>query len=412
MKVFWSWQSDTHAESGRHFVRAALAAAIDRLADQPDLEDAERAEVDSDTSNVSGHPHIGETVLRKIRECSVFVADLTPVGKTAGGKKLPNPNVMIELGYAFAQVGLEQVVLVMNQAEGARLSALPFDLRFWRAPISYSLKRDATEEERAEVLEGLVEDVAAALGPCLATAAKNQPPPLVPQGLPVDPEDPAVWAGARPSVRVRSTLLGDTALPVALGPKVFARIIPAGPFEASRADFVKHQGNGYPLGVIGDYRNLWIGTSEAGAAAWNVDSDVLRALTQWFQATGEIWGIWPDALVEYKEQQTFTDAYAARGLERFFAEHFATLARFSAPKPWRVIIGAHGLKGSVLAGRRYARGGSSALADEARLERTLREVTDDDPRALSFAFVRKIYDAYAAPNLDLARYEQLLREES
>ena len=164
MKVFWSWQSDTHAESGRHFVRAALAAAIDRLADQPDLEDAERAEVDSDTSNVSGHPHIGETVLRKIRECSVFVADLTPVGKTAGGKKLPNPNVMIELGYAFAQVGLEQVVLVMNQAEGARLSALPFDLRFWRAPISYSLKRDATEEERAEVLEGLVEDVAAALG--------------------------------------------------------------------------------------------------------------------------------------------------------------------------------------------------------------------------------------------------------
>ena len=164
--------------------------------------------------------------------------------------------------------------------------------------------------------------------------------------------------------------------------------------------------------MIGDYRNLWIGTSEAGAAAWNVDSDVLRALTQWFQATGEIWGIWPDALVEYKEQQTFTDAYAARGLERFFAEHFATLARFSAPKPWRVIIGAHGLKGSVLAGRRYARGGSSALADEARLERTLREVTDDDPRALSFAFVRKIYDAYAAPNLDLARYEQLLREES
>jgi len=412
MKVFWSWQSDTSADAGRHFVRAALEAATARLADHPDLEDAERAEVDSDTSNVSGHPHIGETVLRKIRECAVFVADLTPVGKTQGGKKLPNPNVMIELGYAFAQVGLEQVVLVMNQAEGARLSALPFDLRFWRAPISYSLKRDATEEERAEVLEGLVEDLAAALGPCLATATRNQPPPLIPEGVPTDPEDPAVWLGARPAVRVRSTHQGDADLQVTAGPKVFVRIIPASPFDASRADFVRHHGLGYPLGVLGDYRNLWIGTSEAGAAAWNVDGGVLKALTQWFQATGEIWALWPDALVDYQGHPTFTDAYAARGMEKFFREHFATLTRFAAPKPWRVIIGARGLKGSVLAGRRYSRGGWSALADEVRLEKTVREAEEGEAATLSFAFLEKIYDAYGAPNLDRARYDQLLREEA
>lgn len=59
MKVFWSWQSDTHADTGRHFVRAALQSAIDRLADHSDLEDAERAEVGSDTNNVSGTPTSG-----------------------------------------------------------------------------------------------------------------------------------------------------------------------------------------------------------------------------------------------------------------------------------------------------------------------------------------------------------------
>ncbi|WP_073057658.1 hypothetical protein [Kaistia soli] len=94
------------------------------------------------------------------------------------------------------------------------------------------------------------------------------------------------------------------------------------------------------------------------------------------------------------------------------AATFATLAQFGAPKAWRVIVGTRGLKGSVLPGRRYARGGYPALANEVQLERTLREVTGDAPRALIFAFVQKTYDACAAPNLDLARYEQLLSEES
>jgi len=31
MKVFWSWQADTHGKTGRHFVREALADAIKLL---------------------------------------------------------------------------------------------------------------------------------------------------------------------------------------------------------------------------------------------------------------------------------------------------------------------------------------------------------------------------------------------
>lgn len=107
MKVFWSWQSDTHQPSGRYFVKAALEASVEQLADHPDLEDAERPIVDSDTSNVPGSPPIAETILRKIRECAVFVADVTPVGQTGGGKKLVNPNVMKSVAFANGRLPMD-----------------------------------------------------------------------------------------------------------------------------------------------------------------------------------------------------------------------------------------------------------------------------------------------------------------
>ena len=39
MKVFWSWQSDTPGKIGRHFVRDALAAAIEVLKQPEDVEE-------------------------------------------------------------------------------------------------------------------------------------------------------------------------------------------------------------------------------------------------------------------------------------------------------------------------------------------------------------------------------------
>ena len=121
MKIFWSWQSDTHQPSGRHFVRGVLADLAHDLNDVDETEDAERPEgdadeedkdgdllahdgrieVDQDTHGVDRSPPIAETILRKIREAAVFVADVTPTCTTSKGKRVPNPNVMIELGYAM-----------------------------------------------------------------------------------------------------------------------------------------------------------------------------------------------------------------------------------------------------------------------------------------------------------------------
>jgi hypothetical protein len=413
LKIFWSWQSDTPQATGRHFVRAALDAAATRLAECPGLEDAERPEVDSDTSNVPGSPPIAETILRKIRDCAVFVADVTPVGQTPGGKKLVNPNVMIELGYALGTIGHERIILVMNQGEGAGLKSLPFDLRHWRGPIGYSLRKLASAEHHAETLAVLTDDLIARLGPSLAQVASSRPSPLVAEGVAAAVDDWTIWDGARPSQKVRVSPLGEPAeLPIADGPNLFARIIPQQAFDASRADMAAHQGDGYPLHLLGDYGNLWNGTSARGAVAWDwiPESKKVNALTQWFQSTGEIWGIWPQVVIPWEGNLVFVRAYAARGLEHFLSHHFKTLARFSAQLPWRVVVGVRGLEGTLMLGGPYRQGGFPAQADEERYEAVVTDLGTGAARAITFAFMRKLFDIYGAPRLTEAEYDSILNE--
>lgn len=410
MKVFWSWQSDTPQASGRHFVRAALEAAVERLGDHPGLEDAERPSVDSDTSNVSGSPPIAETILRKIRECAVFIADVTPIETTVGGKKLPNPNVMLELGYALANLGLERIILVMNQSEGASLRVLPFDLRHWRAPLTYALRRDAPKDQRQDVLATLVDDLVASVGPCLAFVAANQTAPLHPEGVPTDPADPAIWDGAMPTVRVRSSPMQQQSdLPVVVGPKLWCRIIPAAPFEASRQDVSRSRNGSLSLTPLGDYANLWTGVSQDGAAAWVWDAgqQTLNALTQWFQQTGEIWGFWHDVLTEWQGASMFSETYAARGLVRFLDVHAATLQHFAAAFPWRVEVGVQGLHGSVLptSGRL---GRLQALSDRAVTARMIPSWSETVSGDIAFEFLGRVHDAYGAPNLTREAFDRML----
>lgn len=187
MKIFWSWQSDTHQPSNRYFVRDVLGALAKTLngvdanaeeSDRPvDTEEDELAEaddafvsVDHDTKGLGGSPRIAERILEKIADAAVFVADVTPIAKTSSGKLVPNPNVMIELGYALRVLGEERVVLVANQAFDAKLSGLPFDLRHRSAPAFYTLKRDATEERKAEVASELMSNLRDRIEPGLKLA--------------------------------------------------------------------------------------------------------------------------------------------------------------------------------------------------------------------------------------------------
>jgi hypothetical protein len=74
VKVFWSWQNDVTPKQNRHFIRNALADAVERVGDELGLEDADRPELDHDTLQTPGMADIAATILEKISRSAVFVA--------------------------------------------------------------------------------------------------------------------------------------------------------------------------------------------------------------------------------------------------------------------------------------------------------------------------------------------------
>jgi hypothetical protein len=103
---------------------------------------------------VPGSPAIAQTILEKIDQCSLFLCDVTFIARATNGRALPNPNVLIELGYAVARKGWERIICVMNEEYGGP-SKLPFDLQHRRWPIQYRLAATANEGKITDERERL-----------------------------------------------------------------------------------------------------------------------------------------------------------------------------------------------------------------------------------------------------------------
>jgi hypothetical protein len=164
--VFFSWQSDTPGNVCRSFIETCLERAIGELRADADIALAERdVRVDRDTRDVPGSPPIMDIIFAKIDRAAVFLADFTYVADRIGGGKAPNPNVSIEHGYALRAMGYRRLIAVMNTAYGHPDDhELPFDLRYARWPILYSLAPDADGDARKATKDGLVRVLKDALG--------------------------------------------------------------------------------------------------------------------------------------------------------------------------------------------------------------------------------------------------------
>lgn len=194
--VFFSWQSDTPSRNGRTFLENALRSAIGRIVADLDIEAAVRDELafDRDTKGVPGQPAIVDTIFMKIDRAAVFVPDLTFVGlraHTEPQRPTPNPNVLIEYGWALKTLGHGRIVPVMNVAYGSpEGEAMPFDMRHLRRPIFYDLPDGGDKEavrkegERlSKVLERALRDVLAS-PEYAAILPKPPPPPRFPAAVP------------------------------------------------------------------------------------------------------------------------------------------------------------------------------------------------------------------------------------
>lgn len=150
--VFYSWQSDTDTKFNRNFIEDSLKKSI---------KEANRRKpygpflsLDKDTRGVPGSPDIVTTILQKIDRSVCFVADVTPITEK-NGKKICNPNVMFELGYALSSLSFERIVIICNTSY-CKINELPFDLGLRRV-IPYNYDGNTLKEKQKEVKEKLTE---------------------------------------------------------------------------------------------------------------------------------------------------------------------------------------------------------------------------------------------------------------
>jgi hypothetical protein len=104
------------------------------------------------------------TIFEKIDRAAVFVPDLTFVGARSDGRPTPNPNVLIEYGWALKAHGYHHIVPVMNTAYGEPDDAnMPFNLKHLRRPITYCCEEGASDPERKVARDGLARSLASAI---------------------------------------------------------------------------------------------------------------------------------------------------------------------------------------------------------------------------------------------------------
>ena len=141
--IFYSWQSDLPNPTNRSFIQTALEKSAKGVKQDDSI--SVHPVIDRDTSNVPGSPDIAATIFDKIDNCSIFACDVSIINQESEYRKMPNPNVLIELGYALKKIGWNRILMILNTEYGP-VEDLPFDLRMKRV-ITYNSKK--SDENRA-----------------------------------------------------------------------------------------------------------------------------------------------------------------------------------------------------------------------------------------------------------------------
>ncbi|MFB2009365.1 hypothetical protein ACEVJK_00890 [Flintibacter sp. P01028] len=157
-KIFYSWQSDLPNTTNRGFIESALEKAILNINKETNIPLA----IDKDTSNKAGSPDIAHTIFEKIDDCFLFIADISLITVGSDSCKMsPNPNVLIELGYAQGVLNEENIIMIFNSAFG-KIEDLPFDLRGKRI-MQYSCPKDAELDRKKGYKEALIKQLQRAI---------------------------------------------------------------------------------------------------------------------------------------------------------------------------------------------------------------------------------------------------------
>jgi hypothetical protein len=402
--IFFSWQASRSSREGRNLIEQALKMAIDALSDDTTLEEALRdgLDLDKDTRNVPGNPPIFSTILGKIDKAAIFVPDLTSVAKREDGQLIPNPNVLIEYGWALRSLGYHRIVTVMNVAYGdPKNEPLPFDMAHLRFPITYNLPEGASDTDRRSVRSTLAQELENALRTVFnseefkSQLPRTPAPPEFPRQAPLDGR-----ARFRPKGKsiglLRDQMAGLTGEPASAelqlgeGAACWFRLMPT--VDTGRRWTVLDLKDkslrlaAAPILHTGQFGGFVRGAD--GAGHFSIEGgDTTRALSYVFK-TGEIWMIdsWL-AQVRYVELDESAFIRTLSLCSTFLADQLG----LEGPYHWET--GFEGIAGRMLAvPNRYSRGAGTAIEDLVEDSGIFNQ--GDDPAEALRLFFEKVFDCF------------------
>ncbi|OFX26994.1 MAG: hypothetical protein A2033_15990 [Bacteroidetes bacterium GWA2_31_9] len=141
--IFYSWQSDLENSTNRTFLKDCISDAI-RSINKKNKYQYELV-IDEATKREPGTPGIADTILNKIDNCKVFICDISTINSDSENRKTPNPNVLIEAGYAIKSLGWNRVICIINNHYGS-VDSVPFDLKHRRI-FQYSLEKNDSQKK-------------------------------------------------------------------------------------------------------------------------------------------------------------------------------------------------------------------------------------------------------------------------
>lgn len=177
-KVFFAFQMDIEEKYGKSFIHRSLENAIQKF-----KTNGVDVILDYGFKGTSGTPLLIDEMLRKSLNSDMVIVDWTFTSSkiwhnpeiieedddsiileiSKGDlKPSPNPNVLLETGYAWAKKGTYRTLAVMNTAFG-NPNELPVDIKGFRYPVLYSLDEN-NYSNRKEVRNELTDDLYKAIG--------------------------------------------------------------------------------------------------------------------------------------------------------------------------------------------------------------------------------------------------------
>jgi len=407
--VFFSWQSDTPNKVGRSFLKDILEEVCASMASDTTLDEVLRdVAVDSDTQGVAGQPPIVETIFKKIDATAVFIADMTFTGRRIDGRPTPNPNVLIEYGWALKSLTNERVICVMNTAYGEPTSEdLPFDLAHLRWPIRYNLPDNASAAVKAEEKRKLSNTLKDAIRASLATVsvAVIESPPVF--SLAQAKDGPARFRDPKEALGFEDDTFGENNKEIFLssGPAMWLRLMPItaqGREWATRELKKIAMEKSYLLPLIhpaGGYSYLRESDGEGMYRAGSEKKQGSHPNAIWVDSvafafrTGEVWSI-ETALLAYDSDKLFSteiEEAFVKGIKNYSL--FLKEIGIDPPYYWKAgLIGVRGRRLGYPPQQDYSRIGPGPVCASDRIEAEGQIDFEEREMTALLPFFKKIFD--------------------